>query len=55
MEKCYSPVDGDVSDTLLKMCHSPMGINVSSQLCGKDTFTGVTKKYYGLSTFINVS
>ena len=36
-------------------CHSPVCKDVSTWLCGKDTFTGVTKKCGGLDTFINVS
>ena len=36
------------------MCHSPACGNVSSPICGKDTFTGVTKKHCGLDTFRNV-
>ena len=43
-----------VIDKLLKMSYSLVGRNVSSQLCGKDTFTGVTKKNWGQGTLINV-
>ena len=37
-----------VIDKLLKMSYSLVGRNIPLQQCGKDTFTGVTKKHYGL-------
>ena len=50
MEKSYSPVCGNVLDKLLKMSYSLVGRNIPSQKCGKDTFTGVTKKHCELDT-----
>ena len=40
-----------VIDKLLKMSYSLVGRNIPSQQCGKDTFTGVTKKHCGLDTY----
>ena len=51
----YSLVGRNVLDKSLKMSYSLVGRNVSSQLCAKDTFTGVAKKNCGQGTFINVS
>ena len=39
----------------VKIWYSPVGENVSLHLCGKDTFTVVTKKHCGLDTFMIVS
>ena len=39
-----------VTDKLLKMSYIFVGRNIPSQQCGKDTFTGVTKKHCGLDT-----
>ena len=62
VKMCHSPADGKVLqpggwkrviDKLLGMSYSLVGGNVSSQLCGKNTFTGVAKKNCGQGTFIN--